>query len=194
MDRMIGKYSKRGLFSLFLSCAFLLHIWSLVLIFKDFSMLIVRTSLWGAFGVLSYGLVFAFIESAFVFLIVLVLGFLISSKWDEAHRIALLSILVMIATLWEIYGQAGSIWNFQVPPQIIWLIFHSQHPLRFLVLFVGAAFAGIVLTFLVPAFLILRSKGFFNFIQSMLERVGFLTEVYLVLDILALLVVVIRNI
>jgi len=190
----IKRYSRQGLFSLFLSCAFLVHLWTLILTFKDFSALIDRTSLWGAFGTLSYGLLFAFIESIFVFLVIVLLGFLVSSKWDEAHRVAVLSMLVMIATLWEIYGQASSIWGFQLRGQILEFILHFQHPIRFLFLLVGIMCAGIISTILVPAFLVLRSKGFFDFIQTTIKRIEILTEFYLVMDVLALIIVVVRNI
>jgi len=44
---------------LFLISAFPLHVWTLLLAFRDFSWLTERTNLWDAIGVLSYGLIYA---------------------------------------------------------------------------------------------------------------------------------------
>ena len=93
------QYSKSGLWSLFLICAFPLHIWTFILAFRDFSWVSERTNSWDAVGVVSYGLVFAFIESLMIFLIATLMGFLISQKWEEKQRITLLGTLVTIARL-----------------------------------------------------------------------------------------------
>ena len=94
------QYSKQGLWSLFLVCAFPLHLWTIILAFRDFSWVTERTNSWDAVGVLSYGLIFAFIESVAVFLVTVLLGFLVSKKWNEDRRNALLGNLVLIASLW----------------------------------------------------------------------------------------------
>lgn len=44
-------------------CAFSLHLWALILIFRDVSWVAERINMWDAIGVASYGLVLAFIES-----------------------------------------------------------------------------------------------------------------------------------
>ena len=98
------QYSKQGLWSLFLICAFPLHIWTIILTLRDFSWVSERTNSWDAIGVVSYGLLFAFIESVIVFLVFTLLGFLVSKKWTEDQRIALLGSLVTIASLWAIAG------------------------------------------------------------------------------------------
>ena len=191
---MKTRYSRRGLLALFLSCAFLVHLWAFVLIFKDFSMLIGRTSLWGAVGVMSYGLLFALIESVFVFLVAAVLGFLVSTRWDEPQRVALLGTLAMLATFWIMLSQVWMMWDYQSPGQSALFILQSQHPLRWLFVWTGILLAGVVVSLLAPALLILRSRGFFNFIQAVLDRTGFLTGFYLFLDALAFIVVLVRNV
>lgn len=77
-------------------CAFPLHLWTLILSFRDFSWVTERTNAWDAVGVVSYGLLFAFVESLIIFCIMALLGFLVSSKWDEPRRIALLSTLILL--------------------------------------------------------------------------------------------------
>ena len=61
------RYTRQGLWSLFLMCAFPLHAWTLILAFRDISWLTDRTNAWDAVGVTSYGLVFAFVESMVLF-------------------------------------------------------------------------------------------------------------------------------
>ena len=68
------RYSRQGLWSLFLTCAFPLHFWTLILVFRDISWLTDRTNAWDAIGVASYGMIFAFTESVVIFLVAALLG------------------------------------------------------------------------------------------------------------------------
>ena len=109
------RYSKSGLWSLYLTCAFPLHVWTIILSLRDFSWVAERTNSWDAIGVVSYGLVFALVESLLVFLVALLLGFLISKKWDEDRRIALMGLLVFITSLWAIGSYLYFMLNMPVP-------------------------------------------------------------------------------
>lgn len=184
-------YSKHGLWSIFLMCAFPLHFWTLLLAFRDISWLTERSNLWDAIGVLAYGLVFTFVESLLVFLIVALLGLLISTKWEESRRIALLSMLMFILSLWAMYGQAYFVWNMSPSEQVLKLMAQSGHPYR--VLF-GITLIEAVLTVAFPAFLILRWEKFFHFVLEGINRISLLASFYLVLDLIGLVIVVIRNI
>src|SRR5512141_1446140 len=73
-----GRYTRQGLWSLFLMCAFPLHVWALILAFRDVSWVTERTNSWDAVGVVAYGLLFTLVESVLVFGIMTLLGFLIS--------------------------------------------------------------------------------------------------------------------
>jgi len=184
-------YSRQGLWSLFLMCAFPLHFWTLLLAFRDISWLTERSNLWDAIGVVSYGLLFAFVESLMVFLVVALLGLLISAKWEEARRIALLSILMLVLSLWAMYGQAHFIWNLTPAGWILRLAAQSGHPYRIIF---GITFIAVVLTVAVPTFLVLHWDKFFHFVREAIDRLSLLTSLYLVLDLFGLVIVVIRNI
>jgi hypothetical protein len=171
-------------------CAFPLHVWTLLLAFRDVSWVTQRTNAWDAVGVLSYGLVFAFIESVVVFLVTALLGLLISTRWDEPQRIALLSVLVLAASLWAMYAQAYFVWNFTPSGQFIQFVSRSRHPLRFLYTLASGA---VLMTVLTPTVLVLRSAGFFRFVRAVIERLTLLTVFYLVFDALGLMVIIIRN-
>lgn len=185
-------YSKQGLWSLFLMCAFPLHVWTLLFFFNDYDWVAKRTNAWDAIGVGAYGLVFAFIESALLFLGVSLLGFLVSTKWDENHRVALLSALVLITSLWAMFGQLYILWGLSIPlPAPLALFFlQSGHPARFLYLLIAAI---IGLTVLPPALLILNSPNAMRFVTGSMDRISLLTAFYLFFDFVGLIIVIVRN-
>jgi len=184
------RYSKQGLWSLFLVCAFPLHIWTIVLAFRDFSWVSERTNSWDAVGVLSYGLIFAFIESVAVFLVTILLGFLISKKWEENRRNALLGNLVLITSLWAMASYLFFILEISISGQSINFLINLAHPLRFLYA-VSLVFAG--LTVSIPTYFVLRSDKFLGFTKGLFERLALLTQIYLFFDIVGLIIVIIRN-
>jgi len=183
-------YSKHGLWSLFLMCAFPLHAWTLILAFRDLSWVTERTNAWDAVGVMAYGLLFALIESTVIFLVATGLGFLVSAQWDKDRRVVLLAVLVLIASLWAIAGQLFFLLNVPLPGQLIQFLVRSGHPLRVLYVLV---LAMITPTVLIPALLVLRSRGFFQFFQEVIDRVSVLTMFYLFFDIVGLVIVLVRN-
>jgi len=183
-------YSKHGLWSLFLMCAFPLHAWTLILAFRDLSWVTERTNAWDAVGVMAYGLLFALIESTVIFLVATGLGFLVSAQWDKDRRIVLLAVLVLIASMWAIAGQLFFLLNVPLPGQLIQFLVHSGHPLRVLYVLVLTV---VTPTVLIPALLVLRSRVFFQFFQGVIDRVSVLTMFYLFFDIVGLVIVLVRN-
>ena len=172
-------------------CAFPLHLWTLILISRDVSWLVERTNAWDAIGVASYGLVFAFVESAIYFAVVAFLGLMVSTKWNEERRVALLSVLALVTALWAINGQAYFVWGSDVPEQFVWYAASLKHPLRFLY---GAALAMTLPTIVIPVYLVLKSDRFLNLIQGLIERLSLLTMFYLFFDAVGLIVIIIRNV
>ena len=150
-----------------------------------------RTNMWDAIGVASYGLVLALIESVLFFAAITLLGLTVPIKWHEDRRVALLSILAFMITLWAIEGQAYFIWGSYVPEQALHYVASSKHPLRFLY---AAALATVIPTIVIPVYLVLRSDRFFILVQGFIERISLLTMLYLFFDLLGLVVIIIRNI
>ncbi len=185
------KYSRQGLLSLFLTCVFPLHVWALIMVFRDISWIAARTNVWDAVGVASYAMVFAFTESLLLFLAAALLGFIIPWGWQPDRRIAFLALLVLILSLWGIIAQLLSLWNVSLPAQVIQILRSSAHPVRFLY----AVWLAIVTpTVLLPVYLFVRSKKAVAVMQNMMERLSLLAALYLVFDLLGLIIVVIRNI
>lgn len=185
------RYTRQGLWSLFLMCALPLHVWTMILAFRDLSWVADRTNAWDAVGVLSYGLVFAFVESLVVFGVAVLLGYLVSEHWGPQWRVGLLTVLVLVLSLWAIAEQLYFLLDLRVPKALIEFLMHTAHPFR--VLNVGVV--GLVsATFLVPTVLLLRSGKAVRLVEGMIERLSLLTMFYLVFDVAALVIVLIRNV
>ena len=185
------QYSKKGLWSLFLACAFPLHLWTIILAFRDFSWVTERTNSWDAIGVVSYGLIFAFIESVVVFLVAILLGFLISKIWSEDRRIALLSSLVLITSLWAMGSYLFFMLQVSISGETLDFLGSLAHPLRFLYV-VSLAAAGV--TVALPTYLVLRSEKVLQGMRGFFERLSLLTLFYLFFDLVGLIIVIVRNV
>jgi hypothetical protein len=190
MKAMAGRYSRQGLWSLFLICAFPLHAWTLVLGLRDFSWVTERTNSWDAIGVISYGLIFALVESALVFLVVVLLGYLVSNKWGKEQQIVLMSNLVLLTSLWAMVSQLFFMLEVSVPGSVIEHLVNLNHPVRFLYM-ISLVAVGVTVT--VPTYMILRSTRFLQIYRGLLERLSLLTLFYLFFDGIGLIIVIVRN-
>jgi len=172
-------------------CAFPLHAWTLILAFRDISWLTDRTNAWDAVGVTSYGLVFAFVESLVFFALVVLLGYLVPGSWEVNRRVALMTALALVASLWAMLEQLFFLVGTGFPGWFVGFLVGSGHPARvFIVLLVGV----VGLTVLVPALLVMRSERAYRSVRGLIDRLSILTMFYLVLDVIGLVIVIIRNI
>ena len=184
-------YSRQGLWTLFLMTALPLHIWTFFLAFRDFDWISTRTNAWDAVGVVAYGLVIALLESAILFIGAMLLGFLVSAKWEEKRRIAFLSAVVILLSLWSIFNQSFFLSGMSVPGWLTNIVIATGRPLV-------ALYAMVLLlttiSFALPAFLILISGKALGAMTEIMDRLSLLMMLYLFFDAAALVLVVIRNI
>lgn len=171
-------------------CALPLHIWTFILAFRDFDWVSQRTNSWDAVGVIAYGLIFALVESAVVFVAAILLGFLVSAKWEEKRRIALMGALVVILSLWSMFNQTYFLREMS-PPE--WLAGIALAVGRPLVTLYALALAAVSLSFAVPAYLILKSDKALRAAGEIMERLSLLMGLYLFFDAVSLVVILIRN-
>jgi hypothetical protein len=183
-------YSRQELWTLFLICAFLIHVWAIILIFNDVEWIAERSNFWDSIGVASYGLVFAFVESLLLFLVVALLGFLVSTKWSGERRVALMSVLVVILALWAMAGQVYIFMNAPFPENWMTFFASGERPLRFLY---AAAFILVLPTVAIPTWLVLKFEKPLKFVTAALEKISLLTAFYLFFDFIGLIVLVFRN-
>jgi len=184
-------YRKQELWSLFLMCAFPLYFWTLLLAFRDVSWLTERTNAWDAVGVVSYGMVFASVESVIVFIIAVLLGFLVSRSWSGERRGALLGVLALIASLWATADQLYFLWGTPLPAWIFQILVKSAHPVRIIY---GVLLALVAPTVILPAYFILQTDKGLQAAQNFIERITLLSMLYLFSAFAGLVVVIIRNI
>ena len=182
-------YSRQGLWSLFLTIALPLHIWTIFLSLRDFDWLTARTNSWDAIGVVSYGLFFTFLESLVVFIAAALLGFLISNKWDEKKRISLMGVLVIILSLWSMVNQTYFLRAIQPSEQIVGFYISTGRP--FMALYI-TALALVGISFALPTYAILTFSKVEKVVLEGFDRLSTLIILYLVFDVAALVIIVIR--
>ena len=185
-----GYYSKHNVWTLFLVSAFPIHVWTLILFFWDFSWIEERSGTWDAISVGAYALVIALVESLFVLLVSLVLGFLVSKVWPSKKRTSTMSLIILLTSMWAVVGQLYYIRT----PNLEWLVLilaSQSRPLFLLYLGLG----GIVsFSVMIPIWFALSSEKFSKVIDAVVERISLLTMLYLVLALLSIVVVTWRNI
>ena len=158
--------------------------------FRDFSWVTERTNAWDAIGAISYGLLFAFIESLLVFLVTTLSGFLLPRQWSIEKRISFLTLLILVTSLWAMVSQLLFLWNVGLPAWAIDALRNSGHPLRILYAACLAVVAG---TVLLPVYFFLRAKKGVPIMQNIIERLSLLTTFYLCFDVLGVIIILIRN-
>lgn len=183
-------YSRQELWSLFLTCAFPLHMWALIMAFRDISWLSERTNTWDAIGVISYGMLIAFVESVFVFFVAALVGFITPANWSSERRTTFLSLLILLLSLWAMVSQLLFLWNMNLPDAAVQFLRNSDHPLR--ILYAGSL-AVVGLSIVLPVYSFIRSERAIPFIKELMDRLSTLTAFYLVLDLLGVVVIVLRN-
>lgn len=190
--KFIAKYySRSDVWLLFLLCAFPLHVWTLLLAFRDISWVAARTNFQDAIGVLSYGMVFAFLESLVFFVIIFFLGFLISPRWTSQYRVVTMGLSAIVLSIWAIIGQLYFLQGWSLPDGFIGFLVRSGHPARY---FYPILSFLILITFLIPVWVVLKSQKGYSIARDIADRLSLLGALYLVVDVLALGVVLIRNI
>ena len=191
LSPLTNKYNKQGLWLLFLMCVFPQHLWTLIFAFRDISWLISRTNLWDAIGNMSYGLVYAFLESLLIFCVLTLLGLLTPKRWEVNRRVAFLTLLLFITALWSMISQLLYVWNIWLPFPLLQFIANTGHPL--LILY-ALSLALVVITVGLPVLLFSRSSKALPSMLDFMDRLSTLSMLYLFFDGIGLIIVVIRNI
>lgn len=186
-----GRYSKQGLWLLFLMSVFPQHLWTLIFAFRDISWLIDRTNVWDAIGNMSYGMVYAFFESLAFFCILALLGLFTPKQWEVNRRVAFLTVLLLTASIWAMISQLLYLWNIWLPFSWLQVIANTGRPLLMLYLL---SLALVVPTVGIPVFVFIRSKKAFPSMLDIMDRLSLLSTFYLFLDVIGLVIVLIRNI
>jgi hypothetical protein len=184
------RYTKAGLWQLFVATATPLHLWAIILILMDISWVAERTNYWDAIGVASYGLMFALVESLLLWGLLVLAGFILPKAWPESKRITLLGILIISAALWAMLGQLYFLLELSFPKSLIDFLAGQAHPLWFLY---AGLLAVVGLTVLLLAYFAVFSEKFQRGFTVLIEHLSPLMGLYVFLDGVGILIVLIRN-
>ena len=185
------RYTRQSFTTLFLIAAFPVHLWAIILILNDIEWVAERTNFWDAIGVGAYGLIYALIESVFIFLIIVLLGFLLPKAWSVDKRVALLSLLYLITAAWAIAGQLYFFLEIHEPQWLIQLLIASGHPLWILY---GGSLAMAGASVLLATLWIMYNERASQITNSVVSRLSILSIFYLFFDVIAVIIIVVRNI
>lgn len=188
--------SKKNLLSLFLACIFPIHLWSLVIIFRNLENVITRTTnVFDGFGYASYSMLLAFFECTVLFLLVWLLSALLPRQWPEQVRLAQMVWLAWLIPGWAAIGQLYPYWFYPwqkglVDHFFLWLTYRRAFYPVVLLLSILLLLSSVVW----PFWLLFKSEKFQTSLLHFLDRIKILSVFYLALDALALLLVIFRNV
>ncbi|NIW44549.1 MAG: hypothetical protein GWN14_07135 [candidate division Zixibacteria bacterium] len=191
MENSKRTFNRGDWFRLFLVCAFPLHLWTILMVFRDVNWVAERTTSWDALGFSSYALLYTLVESLLLFVFIALLSLLVPKRWDKTLRFVILSLIAFALAGWSIMEQL-----------ILIVLWDQLQLLGRSLTFLGSApwtaqalFAGLVLITVAIPFLLLKK---FNKLQevvfSILERLTLLSALYIVMDMFGIVIIIIRNI
>lgn len=163
----------------------------MIFAFRDISWVYARTDAWDAIGVLSYAMVFAFVESIWLSIAVFILGFLISLKWSSELRVAALGAVIFLVSILAMLVQLYITLGWSIPDSVISFFVLFAHPGRTVYLVLLAILSPIIAG---TIYLVLGTRKGTQILKDAIDKISLLMMVYLVLDLVALVVVIIRNI
>jgi hypothetical protein len=156
---------------------FVVHIWSIYNLLVEVPAWLLRLSSWELVGVISYTLVFALIESLIILIILVFVATILPECWFRQRFVAISSLFVFLAAIWVIpvhlYEDAIRSWGIPGAMVFISLVF---------------------VTFVAVNFFVFRSTRFENKIVSIMQRITVLAILYLMIDLIAFMIVLGRNV
>ena len=162
---------------LFAACAFPVHVWAIVNVLRELPAWLLRLSLWELIGVISYTLVFTLVESL-LFLLTLVLpATILPARLYRDRLVATGTMIVALTSLWAVAAH------------------YNSEAIRAWGLREFALWGGLYLVSIVAGWLsVYLAKRLQRVLVAVADRLVVLTTVYLAVDIVALLIILVRNI
>lgn len=156
---------------------FVIHIWSIYNMLEQIPAWILRLGYWDLAGVISYTLVFALIESLIVILFLIILAAVLPARIFKDKFVAISSAFIFLAAAWivpiHLYEKSIRSWGIK-----------GMLPLLVL--------AGI--SFGVSYALVMYSNKFEIYVNRFMQRVTVLAYVYVFIDLIAVIIIVSRNV
>ena len=173
MDTSRRLPARNELIAILTAIAIPIHVWALFRVLASIPKWLLRATPWELVGIISYTLMLTLIETLLVFLFVVGLIALVSRQRLGSLLIPMVAVFGVLAT----------------GLMVVFLLI----PLNGLLLYAGLAFAGF-LALLIASYLILRrSAKLAALITTLVDRLVPLAVLYLFFDVIAVVIVVVRN-
>jgi hypothetical protein len=169
--------SRDDVIVVFAASVFVVHIWSIYTLLKEIPAWILRLSYWELVGVISYTLLFALVESMIVLAFLIILAVLLPARIFRDRFISISTIFVFLAALWII------------PVRLYENTIRSWGMIGVL----GVLFLAMI-SFVIAYLVVLKSQKVEQSINAIVQRVTLLAYIYVFVDIVAMIVVISRNI
>ncbi len=183
-------FSPEFLLKLFLVCAFPLHLWTLLMAFRDFAWVAIRTYTWDAVGLVSYALVVALLESLAVFILVWLVGLLLPWRWNMDKRLAVLGTMFLVVASWSILSKIYTAFDSPLPLWFSNFLIRDGHPLRILW---AVTFGLVLVSASIPTLLVVTRPSAARAANEAFDRIFILSGFYIFLDLIGIVIIVIRN-
>jgi hypothetical protein len=176
-------------FKLLLIVTFPLHVWALIMVFRDLEFVSERTELWDGIGYAGYSLMFTLFESLILTLIVWLLTLLLPKKWTTQRTLSIAGSLFLILAIASIIDMAFHAFN-EVRLSKQYLHGLATYPALTYAFITGA----IVVTMAAVVWVIVKSRRGEKLFAEIFDRVMLLSYFYLFLDVVGLVIVILRNV
>jgi hypothetical protein len=186
-------FTKAGLWRLFTLVALPTHFWALLLALRDLQPIAERTNVSDAVGYFAYILLYALSESVFVYVFALVADLLLPRRWSETQRLLALALLSYVSAFWMILNQVNYL-SRQGEGVLLHWINQIDRPVMYGGVLLLVGFCAVVISVAAPVILVDRSIRFTAVFDKIAERLTILSQFYLGLDALGIVIVIFRNI
>ena len=175
-------------FKTLLIVTFPLHVWALLMIFRDLEFVLERTELWDGIGYAGYSLMFTLAESLILALIVWIVSLLLPKKWEIQRVLSIAGILFLILAGASIVDMAFHAFNeVRISKQYLYGL--ATYPTLTYGLIAGA----VILSMAVVVWVILKSRRGEKIFAEVFDRIMLLSYFYLFLDVIGIGIVILRN-
>lgn len=183
------RISFSNFFKTFLIVGFPLHVWALLMVFRDIEFVAERTEMWDAIGYAGYTMMFTLAESLILAVIVWALSLLLPRNWSNQRALSI----------------SGSAFLVLAGASIVDMAFHAFNEARisrqylyglenFTALTYALIAAAVVVGTALSAFLILKTKWGEKAFAEIFDRIILLGYFYLFLDLAGIIIVILRNV
>jgi hypothetical protein len=123
--------------------------------------------------------------------VLILVGLITPSRWEVNRRVAFLTLLLFVTSIWGMVSQLLYVWNIWLPIPLMQFIADTGRPL---VMLYVLSLAIVVPTISLPMVIFVRREKTLASMLDFMDRLTTLSMLYLFLDVIGLVIVVIRNI